>query len=183
MSVKLIEDIKCYSVKKDGEWATICIRPTKNEQYNGGEILIHSSFGSWGYFWGNVGERGIFNFLCGVDYSYLFSKLDSDLGFCFDCDGTIREIKRTILKDRRMDDISAEEARDHYDKILSFEEWLSPHEEGDLFYGDLYDSYKDLYNHLTRNDVPIITKKKPSCEWFWKIIWSEFIAELKKQNA
>lgn len=39
MTVKIIENFKCYSVVKDGEWATICIKQTKND-YNGGEILI-----------------------------------------------------------------------------------------------------------------------------------------------
>jgi hypothetical protein len=189
MSVKLIENFKSYSVHKDGEWATICIRQTKNDylenSYNGGEILIHSSYGSWGYSWGNIGSRDFREFLSKLDYHYFWGKLDEELGECFDDDGTIREIKRIILRDRRNGDIVAEEAREHFDEILSFEEFQDSHKDSNAFYSTMNDCYRDLFSYLNNGDLVSITKKKQECDWFWKTLWSEFIEEMKKelQNA
>lgn len=180
MTVKIIEDLKSYSVRKDGEWATICIRQTKND-YNGGELLIHSSFGSWGNFWGNIGSRDFREFLSKLNYGYFWGKLDEDLGETFDCDGTIKELKRCILQDRKSDVICEEEAREHYEEILSFEKWHSPHKNGDLLYSCMSEYYTDLYVYLSNNDLPIVTKNKPSCEGFWKTIWSEFVVQMQEE--
>lgn len=180
MSVKPIENFKCYSVSKDGEWATICIRQTKND-YNGGEILIHSSYGSWGYSWGNIGVRDFREFLSKIDYHYFWKKLDEDLGECFDCDRTVNEIKKLILRNRRNDNIGNIIARNHFDEILSFEKFHGPHKDGNAFYSTMSEYYSDLFEYIVSDDPPTVTKKKQECDWFWKTLWSEFIEEMKKE--
>lgn len=183
MSVNSLENFKCYSVKKDGEWATICIRQTKNE-YNGGEILIHSSFGSWGNFWRNIGSRDFREFLSNLDYHYFFQKLDKDLGVCFDFEGTVRNIKGCILQERRYGDrygdLTEEVARKYYDILEYIEEHEGPYKDANTFYNDLCQHYDELF-HFAIADDPTTTKPKSECKMFWDILWKEFVEHLKEE--
>ena len=66
-----------YVIRKNYEWASIVVRCWEAEEHGKtrhcGEILIHSSYGSWANSWGHCGHQ-FKQFLTKLDFSYLFVK-------------------------------------------------------------------------------------------------------------
>lgn len=165
-----------YSIHLNGEYAVIFI----NQMGNCGELAIYSSFGTWGYIWSNFGHGDFVDFLIELQYNYFFKKVDEeDRGRVFDCEGTIKEIKKLILEDRRNKDLEYEDARSHIDDIISYEKWHSPQLTKSSFYFTMSEYYSNLYEYMGNHDYPTIEKNKPSCEEFWNTLWKEFINNVK----
>jgi len=176
-----------YAIRKNLEWATICVVefPSRQGVY-GGEILIHSSFGSFGHSWNNLGEPFKW-FLVNVDFSYLFGKFKGSDLFVYDGEKTFREILRRVLDNRLEKAISKSAARSLWDELQGEQERIesSAH--------DLVEVAREIRSFLEWDhsimrllDEPweyAAKKYDGQCEGFWREIWPLFRNELQSELA
>lgn len=97
-----------YSVLNGHEHATVVLRCWDNPppagssrgMYYCGEIMIHSTFGSWANTWTACGVP-FKRFLIGAEFGYVFTKfMGADLER-FDGEATLKQIKSDIIRQRR----------------------------------------------------------------------------------
>lgn len=130
----------------DYEWATILIRGFQATGNDGqprevGEILIHSSFGSWAYQWGHLGQP-FKGWIAGCDdRSYVAEKFLGSKARVFDGDATVRELRRRIIAWRREGDFDKDQARVVWDWIEENEIELST--SADSFCNCMYGGARD----------------------------------------
>ena len=104
---------KRYDLFERGYWlATVFIGAD-------GVFSAVSDYGDYGHWWRSIGCDDIRQFLCGCDSGYLVRKFAPTLER--DDDATVRAIKDCILKLRRGKDLTAEQAREEWDRVESFE--------------------------------------------------------------
>ena len=129
---------ECYEIREisRAEWANITLTTwqrianigTKHEHTNyGGEIVIHSSYGTWGNIWSACGVP-FKEFLQHVEFDYAFGKfMGSDLN-AFDGEKSLRELRRKIIDDRKHTELTREGARALWDSLdgYSFYATASP---------------------------------------------------------
>ena len=113
---------ECYEVRdgrRGGEWANITLASwdnppqpgyTRTSMYYGGEIQIHSSFGSWGHSWSSCAVP-FKRFLIGAEFDYVFTKFMGTKLDRFDGEASAREVLKWIIEDRRHNGMSKAEAR------------------------------------------------------------------------
>lgn len=82
-----------------------------------GKIIIECYGQSWSAYWGGMGNRTIAEFFCRCDEHYLAGKLSSIWDRIPDYDNLKTWLKTSVIKLRREDEISKEEARTHWDDI------------------------------------------------------------------
>lgn len=113
-----------YHVRSDGEWATVVVKGWQGQGLDGslrevGEILVHSSYGSWGYQWGHLGEpfKQWLADLPAYERSYVAGKFLGSAAYEFDGDATVALLCERLLEWRRSGDLSRDEARTIWDWI------------------------------------------------------------------
>jgi hypothetical protein len=80
--------------------------------------LIYSDFGNAAYCWGSIGSKSLKEFIARTDEHYLTKKLiDSEQRTEVDWEATKLSIKKWILRERRGNDLTKENARDRWDDI------------------------------------------------------------------
>ena len=180
-----------YQVRNKGEWATICLRQWTRESTDGhprhcGEIMIHSSFGSWANSWGHCGTP-FKSFLASLEFGYLFGKLMGTDLRKFDGEGSVKAIKQLILECRRGKrycHVSKDEAREAWDAV---ENSSSEAESSlDAFVRVLRDVYDERIGDGLREQFEepwnhSVDKDNPQAVGFWDHIWPEFKALLEKE--
>lgn len=187
---------ECYEIRHAGEWANIMLaiwdRPSMTgsgmEIAHGGEIAIHSSFGSWAYTWTACGVS-FKRFLCGIDFDYAFTKFMGARLRKFDGEATLNQIKREIIRQRRQTDLSAESAREVWELV----DWGSENIEGSnpTAYGHEMQEIGEAlsFNHPMREYFldpcawPNVTRYDEQAVGFWRDIWPEFTKALKAEAA
>lgn len=120
---------EAYTVRagyKDMEWATIVIRGWQAPGNDGtpreiGEILIHSSYGSWAYQWGHLGQPFKQWLAECDDPSYVASKFMGADAYKFDGERSLADCRRSLIEDRRHGGLTKTEAREIWD-------WLDENE-------------------------------------------------------
>lgn len=126
------ETMDCYRVRANGEWATICVREwtvgdcqlTSEKIRYCGEILIHSTFGSWGNSWTHCGCR-FKKFLTFADFDYVFTKfMGADLNR-FDGEKSLKSLYRRIIEARRDGSLDKEDARELWAEVHDHDESLT----------------------------------------------------------
>ena len=155
-----------YALRSGGEYADITIR----EWPGGGSIGIQSSFGSYANTWNAVGDEPFRKFLCGLDMSYFFSKCIGSDCLEFDCEATVKEIKREIIKFRKEDEIEHGVAREIWDSLPDLNA-SSGYEMVDGMGEHAFDKMVvELYGG-DRSAIPFMTRTKCDCRNFWEQIW------------
>jgi hypothetical protein len=186
---------ECYEVRENHEWANITLacwdRPanvgTPHETtYYCGEITIQSSFGTWGYVWTACGVP-FKRFLMRAEFDYVFTKFMGVKLQRHDGDGTLQQLRRDIIEQRRQGSIDKTEARD----VWSAVDWESERIESDPTscgyalmevarqIGDshpMHDHFADpcAWSMATRPDSQAVG--------FWRELWPSFIAELRRET-
>lgn len=178
-----------YSIAADGEWATVVLRDLGSHTAHGhtswaGEILIHSTFGTFGHYWGSMGES-LRPFLIGLNFGYWAGKLAGNASRVFDREATWKSIRERVLEVRREGDLTHEEARSLYDDLVDEEE-----EHG----GDDSHSFVEGVQSVARaSDVGqaetilsepweyIRTKSDPQLVGLWEQLWKPFMEYLKTE--
>jgi hypothetical protein len=186
--------MESYQIHKDHEYANISLRCWDNPapagssrgMYYGGEIMIHSSFGSWANSWNACGSP-FKRFLLHAGFDYLFTKFMGVNLERFDGEATLRQIRADIIEQRRGGSLSKDEARDVMNAVEEQSERLSSSDATAYGY-----AMWDVAGQLDR-DHPMHEYFSDPCGWprlthddygaagFWREIWPEFKAALEAE--
>lgn len=173
------------------EWATICWIGWQAKGIDGqprecGEILIHSSFGSWAHSWGHLGIA-FDKWLQEAERDYCAVKFMGAKAYKFDGEKTVRELRRRLIDARRHDGLSREEARGIWDYVEDRQ-------------SELEASEHDFVNVMTQAETELVATKRVqqfiSEPWeftctsldnqfagFWRDLWPVFVEHLKARPA
>ena len=188
---------ECYEVRdgrRGGDWANITLacwdsppQPgyTRTSMYYGGEIQIHSSFGSWGHSWSSCAVP-FKRFLMGAEFDYVFTKFMGTKLDRFDGEASAREVLKWIIEDRRRNGMSKAEAREAWD---AFDDVRSMAECGEHDFGTaMMDVARSLdWRHPMHDNFadprgwPRATKYDVQAQGFWRQLWPLFIEALKTE--
>lgn len=185
------DGFEAYTARAQGEWATIIIRGWQSTGNDGkpheiGEILIHSSFGSWAYQWGHLGLP-FREWLPKAERAYCAEKFLGTKAYQFDGATSVRELRRHLLQYRRDGSLGKGDARELWD-------WIDDNE------CELETSENDFVWALERADTEIVATDQVrhflSEPWeylhetlnrsfarFWEVLWPVFVAQLKAEAA
>lgn len=196
-----------YEVRNDGEWATISLRSWKRDDLIhggrgsfGGEVMIHSSFGSWANSWNACGCP-FPEFLISLDFHYVFTKFMGHNLAVYDGEETLKALKARIIELRRDERCDKEMIQHLWDYIADNEgralESLSEfvglvsdasEDLGSTFYEvDRYDRYtikpvrraSDIMERLTEPWEMGRTQHDHQAVGFWRDIWPVFKQHLQ----
>jgi hypothetical protein len=101
-------EIEHFVVRANHEWATVVLRFGERDGRYWGTLLVDSSFGAYGHTWTHCGEP-FPAFLADIDADYLLGKISTRV---LDEKKMVESIRRTLLRMRRDNQISAEQARE-----------------------------------------------------------------------
>lgn len=160
--------VDMYYVRKDHEWANIV--------HDDGLLMIHSSYGSWSYYWSHPGGPAK-EFLTQLDDGYLISKLGGSKKE-FDGERTEQNIRREILERRRDGRLNKDNAREIWEEIdgVDFQHEWDLHR---ICHAGSYATQRMLW------DMEDVFFRKPDSglEWFVRMLWPEFVAVLKAEAS
>lgn len=179
MSVEIIRDALCITVRNEGEYGAFFVREGKRgkgaDTRHYCELTIQSSFGNVGHFWSHMDSPACV-FLEQASKDYVLGKLFGKDAYVFDADRTELELRRLLLEDRRRGEFTKEQARDIHDALrgLSLFETLER-------FCDAYREYKDLLQWRTDDDIPLCNTLNPQAVGLWEKLWPQFIQALNEE--
>lgn len=165
--------VEVYSLRDGFAWGHIAL-VINGESV---DLLVNSDYGSYAHFWTHCGINPK-KFLCQIDMHYAMNKLTNGKMMQPDHGKYASEIKERIIKARRENGISSEDARSAWDEMLgAAEEYGS----GDILMNELVQSkyFEQVFGDY--ESLPNPKEVKPECLGFWKYIWTPFVDELKKE--
>lgn len=171
-----ISNIKtdCWHFSKDWEWAYFHVNewPLREGQKNKGfTLVIHSSFGTWGYGWSSPGCDWR-TFLKNCNFDYLAEKLTTRE---FQQDALEKGLKRHILTYRYDEMINAETARELWGELIRVLENFSGESIMHVLYYDRSSFWcQDPEVFDCGKDTPLGFKH------FMKFFWEEFTGHVNK---
>lgn len=199
MSVTKTTGAEVYSVKNAGEWATIVVRSWAEPTQDGplrhrGELLINSTFGSWSNYWSAPGVP-FKQFLAGVEFDYLMSKLMGRELEEHDGDATFKYLKERMLEMRRKGRIDKDAAAWLWREMNERHESLEGSVESFVWAcGSILDEAKESWStthtrHAMDEFAELLdeswnytkTRINPSAKGFWRDIWGEFIKSIEDE--
>lgn len=190
MSVTKTMDCEHYVVRKSYEWASIVVRRWSVDEgadkvRHCGEILIHSSYGSWANSWGHCGVP-FKRFLIGADFDYVFTKFMGNSLQIFDDQGSVKKLRARVIDYRKQGDIDKEEARAVWDGIEDEEAALecSEREFVDAVYRIVRDVDSGRVQRMFAEPWELTAKcYDHQATGFWRELWPEFKATLIAETA
>jgi hypothetical protein len=199
MSVTKTTGAEVYSVRNQGEWATIVVRSWEEPGHDGksrhrGELLINSTFGSWSNYWSAPGES-FKKFLVGLDFDYLMTKLMGREMEEYDGYATIKDLRSRMLAMRREGRLTKKRAAWLWNEIDDRHETLEHSQEGFVSAcGEILSDAGEWWNqHHTRHDTNDLnellqepwthtkTRNNPAAVGFHRVIWPEFVQALQEE--
>lgn len=178
-----------YRITNNGEWASIALRTWSRpindgkETYYCGEILIRSSFGNFNNCWTACGVP-FKEFLLDVDWDYFMQKCGCTT-HVYDGPATLRHIQREILRQRRDHDFDARQARDLWDAVCDADtEIIDGLNQMVLAMQGAETEVvpdREVIEFLAEPRYFQITKPNPQATGFWRELWPEFVAELRRE--
>lgn len=179
-----------YDVRASDEWATIVVRDWQRPNRNGGvawfcgEILIHSSFGSWANSWDACG-RPFHEFFLGCDMHYFMGKCTSGNLKIYDGEATLKALRARVLDWRRSGRLSHDEAEHLWDGIEISASTIRDDERAMI--DEMFDLAKGkgpaVNTFLSEPWELSLHKVNPQIEGFWKVIWPEFCSAIREELA
>ena len=190
-------DFEVYHVRAgwhDQEWATIAIhgwqaKGNDDRPREIGEILIHSSFGSWAYQWGHLGIPFKQWLVKTDDKHYIACKFLGSKADVFDGEKTVKGLRERVIEWRRHGEFSREQARAVWDWIEENE--LELETSPDSLVNRMHDGPSDC-GDMTRStgarffEEPwehIRTSLDRSFDNFWQQMWPVFQQALREEMA
>lgn len=169
------DQVRCIRLNIDGEWGSFYLREGVSgegeRQNHWCELTCNTSFGTVGYYWGNMG-RPAARFLAKIDRGYALNKLWGADAHVFDAEVAMAEARAVILSKRKVGDLNSEEARNRWDD-------LADHRPTDEFeFREVVYTTDWLYAYLCDGHGPIGQVANPQAIGFWEELWPAFIAEL-----
>jgi len=187
---------ECYEIRARYEWANITLRcwdrGVPGDTYHCGEIVIYSSFGTWGNTW-TACSVPFKRFLQGIDFDYAFTKFMGGHLREFDGEETLKELKRAVIRERRRGPLNRHEARAAWEAVTDLDQHIECGSESDYGYAmreiadTLRHAHPTHHGHPMRGyfidpaDWPRATRYNAQAVGFWRDIWPEFIEALKAE--
>lgn len=182
-----------YTIYADGEFAVICVdahetAPLSDPEAKkyGGQILVHSSFGSFAYSWSNCGAP-FKEFLPKLEFHYFAQKMKGHQAYVFDGVGTLAQVKDQLIvlfNEGSLDGADVKVLADDLD-MFSYE-LTSSVEEFMATMAHLESRHSDVKNaNLVFADAASYLRNKadPAIVSFWTLLWPQFINALKAETA
>lgn len=166
-----------YEVWANGEFACIAIQCYNfAKDRNAGRIMIHSTYGAWGYYWGSTGPL-FKQFLCELDYAYTAVKFGAK--DVFDEKATLKAMEDDLREAWGKGSLNLTEFLEALEAIeerikstnYSFEDWFYNNSDETI----LYDHFGDGM------DLPIRENPDPQFKGFWDKLWPLFVGKLKEE--
>jgi hypothetical protein len=160
---------------------------TRTEMYFGGEIMINSSFGSWGNSWNACGVP-FKQFLIGIEFDYCFTKFMGHKLQRFDGETSVRELLRSIASKRREGALSKPKAREAWELVKEHSEEAESCQHGFgtamlAIASELHANNPMIQDFADPCAWQIHTRYDPQAVGFWREIWPEFIEALKAETG
>jgi len=141
-------------------------------------VMISSDYGNFSYFWGSTGKNPK-KFLTKISKDYTMKKFLGENMYEIDLEACRKSIKEIIIEERKMLNISKDEA---------FEAWI----ELDNIMNNYSMNENQYFTEITRTDIfdkifydweaiPTHRKNKSIVDLFWNDLWIPFTEELKKE--
>lgn len=177
--------VEAYRVQRDGEWATIVVQGwqapgtgASSKMMEQGEVLIHSSFGSWGHQWGNLG-RPLKQFLVDTTMDYFMGKMVPGRLREFDFDSSRALWQRHLVAARRSRSLTADQFLEVWDESCNSNDCgveMFIHRLGSSRPLELSDHplWQDLANY-------VICRDSPAAASFWRQLWPLFVEQLHRE--
>ena len=187
------------------EWATICWTGWQATGVDGkprecGEILIHSTFGSWANSWGHLGQP-FDQWLQEAERSYCAEKFLGTRAREFDGEASVKSLRDSLLEHRRNGDITKNDARSIWDWIEDNEMELESGSE-EFFVNRLYECSREAdwqdeghpHKYHERSpgrgaryflDEPYERSRHQlnrQFAGFWRDLWPVFVKQLKEKS-
>lgn len=173
--------LEAYRVTVDGEYALIAIQGWQSQDarpIDAGELVIHSSLGSWGYQWNNMGLP-LKRFLASVSFDYLMGKLTSGKHREFDFAASLACWRRHVIAARRARQLTSDEFREVWDEtclqracgIELFMERLSHSQPVTARECGLWDGLSTY----------AVSRNNPRVDRFWQLLWPAFVEQLQRE--
>ncbi len=183
----VVNSMNAARVRADAEWATICWRGWTATGVDGkprecGEILIHSSFGSWGHAWHHLGIQ-FDQWLPAAERAYCAEKFMGSHAYKFDGVKTVLGLRQHLLEKRLYGELTKAQARKVWDWIADNEDQLEAG--SDMFCMTMQDGYAlcDGAKSFFEEPWEMIRKSlDPSFASFWEQLWPVFIGHIKTQE-
>lgn len=189
--------METYTISANHEHATIALRcwsrtvkrhdGKPDGTYYCGEVLINSSFGSWANTWTACGFP-FKEFLAAAGFDYLFTKFMGSKLERHDGEGTLKELRRDILQQRRENRLDCAQAREVWDAV-DWERDRIESDETSCGYALLEVASRIGDRHPMRDYFadpsgwPRITRPDCQAAGFWRELWPHFVAELEREKA
>jgi hypothetical protein len=153
-----------------------------------GDLAIQSDYGDWAYSWNAMGKNEdgspstLHDFLPMCDDDYVMTKFQGG-EYYFDFDATMKEVKKTIIKERKEYNLDEDEARSMWDFFVELDSNFNGSK--DIFQLEIMNNYSDLnLDKLWPDmcDIPCVTDYHPRLRNFFKVGWPLFIKALKEDK-
>lgn len=199
MSVTKNTDYEAYTVRKDGEWANILLHSLSRQSacgtktYLGGELIINSSFGSWGNTWGHCGMP-FKRFLVGLEFHYMMGKLMPASLSEYDGDATVASLKRRLLEMRRKHRLDKEYTAELWQEICGHDYEMGESLESFVrACGEIQREMEEPWYRRPGRDMELVEellgepwlmaeeRDKPAAVGFWNTLWGEFTDHLRTE--
>lgn len=177
----------CFTVHQAGEYATVFLRAWETTRANsramfGGELVVHSSFGTYGYTWPSCGKPFL-QFIASISYDSLIGKCFGADAWRYDGAATFLEVVRALLRLRRDDDVGPSEARELWSEWWDRKSVVEHSLEG--FYltaaelcGDVDSAGDALFTERAQYEC---RKPNPQAVGFWNVLWPSIRAAIVEQ--
>lgn len=183
----IVNSMNAARVRNSLEWATICWRGWTATGIDGkprecGEILIHSTFGSWGHAWHHLGVP-FDQWLPTAELAYCAEKFMGSKAYKFDGTATVTGLRRHLIELRQHGELTKAQAREVWDWIANNEDCL---ESGsDMFCVTMQDGYVCCDSAKSFFEEPWeMIRKSLDTQFigFWGELWPVFIDHIKSQE-
>jgi hypothetical protein len=185
---KSVVGAESYFVRKEGEHATICLHERTRHSAGGrssygGQLLIYSSFGSFGGSWNNC-ALPFKNFLCTLKFESLMGRIMNGSLNEYDGDGTFSEVKKYILSLRRTNEITLVGANELWACLHSERNMLERSVDGLVSAFGLMQTEQSTPAGIEFCDNPLgfaVERPNHAATRFWDQIWPTFKVRLKDE--
>lgn len=184
MSVKKTT-VEAYRVSANGEWATIVVQGWQRPDGGAslppmeqGEILIHSTYGSWGHYWTHLGVP-VKQFLVGTSFDYFMGKMMRGSLREFDFAASLSLWKQHLVEARRTRQLTGEQFREVWDESCRPERVSV-----ELFVDRLERSRPvELRDHPLWDSLGsyVVARNSSQAMGFWRDLWPKFIGQLRHE--
>lgn len=166
---------ECFQVGTAGEHATVFLRewaPVSGGRYWGGELVVHSTYGTFGHTWTTCAVP-FKQFLLRSSFASLMGKFFGERVHVYDGEATFKAVARDILKARHAKELSADEAAELWDDWYCNQDTIEGAEDGFYLTMDsLLEPPGANRNSILREpSMSVCRKDNPQATGFWAELW------------